>query len=70
MIHNFHGTSGTFVGFNPKLAQAAILYKNSDKSAQEICEFFGFSRRTLFGYLKKTDTNKAAAVHKIPLVAS
>lgn len=41
-----------------KLAQAAILYKNSDKSAQEICELFGFSRRTLFTYLKKTE-NKA-----------
>ncbi len=38
-----------------KLSQAAILYKNSDKSAQEICKLFGFSRRTLFTYLKKTE---------------
>lgn len=41
-----------------KLEQARILYRNSDKSAREICEIFGFSRRTLFTYLKKTEQRK------------
>lgn len=35
-----------------KLEQARILYQNSDKSAREVCELFGFSRRTLFSYMK------------------
>jgi DNA invertase Pin-like site-specific DNA recombinase len=35
-----------------KLEQARILYKNSDKSARKVCELFGFSRRTLFSYMK------------------
>ena len=35
-----------------KLEQARILYQNSDKSAREVCELFGFSRRTLFTYMK------------------
>jgi len=34
-----------------KLEQARILYLNSDKSAQQVCQLFGFSRRTLFGYI-------------------
>ena len=34
-----------------KLEQARILYFNSDKSAQQVCQLFGFSRRTLFGYI-------------------
>lgn len=37
-----------------KLEQARILYKNSDKSARKVCELFGFSRRTLFSYMKIT----------------
>jgi len=37
-----------------KLAQARILYQNSDKSARKVCELFGFSRRTLFSYMKMT----------------
>lgn len=37
-----------------KLAQACILYQNSDKSARKVCELFGFSRRTLFSYMKTT----------------
>lgn len=37
-----------------KLAQARILYQNSDKSARKVCEVFGFSRRTLFSYMKTT----------------
>ena len=37
-----------------KLEQARILYNNSDKSARKICELFGFSRRTLFSYMKLT----------------
>ena len=35
-----------------KLEQARILYKNSDKSAGEVCKSFGFSKRTLFTYMK------------------
>ena len=37
-----------------KLEQARILYINSDKSAHKVCELFGFSRRTLFSYMKIT----------------
>lgn len=41
-----------------KLEQARILYnKNSDKSAREVCETFGFSRRTLFSYMKEKEHN-------------
>ncbi len=36
-----------------KLEQARILYQNSPKSAREVCELFGFSRRTLFSYMNK-----------------
>ena len=35
-----------------KLEQACILYQNSDKSARQVCELFGFSRRTLFSYME------------------
>lgn len=34
-----------------KLEQARILYQNSTQSAAEVCQLFGFSRRTLFNYL-------------------
>lgn len=34
-----------------KLEQARILYQNSDKSAAQVCQLFGFSRRTLFSYI-------------------
>ncbi|UBX30993.1 recombinase family protein (plasmid) [Arsenophonus apicola] len=40
-----------------KLEQARILYQNSEKSVREVCELFGFSRRTLFSYMKE---------HKMP----
>ena len=47
------GKSGGRPAINPdKLNQARILYQNSDKSAREVCELFGFSRRTLFSYIK------------------
>lgn len=50
------GKSGGRPATDPeKLEQARILYRNTDKSAREICEIFGFSRRTLFTYLKKTE---------------
>lgn len=50
------GRSGGRPATDPdKLEQARILYRNSDKSAREVCELFGFSRRTLFAYLKKTE---------------
>ncbi|MBA4310902.1 MAG: resolvase [Chlorobiaceae bacterium] len=39
-----------------KLEQARILYLNSDKSAHQICELFGFSRRTLFTYMKTSQS--------------
>jgi DNA invertase Pin-like site-specific DNA recombinase len=35
-----------------KLEQARILYQNSDKSAKDVCQLFGFSRRTLFTYMQ------------------
>ncbi len=40
-----------------KLEQARILYQNSDKSAHKICELFGFSRRTLFSYMKTSQSS-------------
>ena len=42
-----------------KLKQAKVLYGNTDKTAAEICQLFGFSRRTLFSYLQ---SQKAEAV--------
>lgn len=36
-----------------KLEQAKILYENSDKTAKEVCNIFGFGRRTLFNYLSQ-----------------
>ena len=42
-----------------KLEQARILYQNSDKSAAEVCQFFGFSRRTLFNYITGQKTLSA-----------
>jgi DNA invertase Pin-like site-specific DNA recombinase len=35
-----------------KLEQARILYQNSEKSAVQVCQLFGFSRRTLFNYIQ------------------
>lgn len=35
-----------------KLEQARILYQNSGKSAKDVCQLFGFSRRTLFTYMQ------------------
>lgn len=34
-----------------KLEQARILYENSEKTAAEVCQSFGFSRRSLFSYM-------------------
>jgi DNA invertase Pin-like site-specific DNA recombinase len=34
-----------------KLANAKILYENSDKTADEICQIIGIGRRTFFAYL-------------------
>ena len=49
------GKSGGRPATDPdKLAQAAILYQNSDKSAADVCQLFGFSRRTLFSYMAKS----------------
>ena len=47
------GKSGGRPRIDPdKLEQARILYQNSDKSAHDVCQLFGFSRRTLFTYMK------------------
>jgi DNA invertase Pin-like site-specific DNA recombinase len=47
------GKSGGRPKIDPdKLEQARILYQNSDKSARQVCQLFGFSRRTLFSYIK------------------
>lgn len=47
------GKSGGRPRIDPdKLEQARILYKNSDKAAREVCQLFGFSRRTLFTYIR------------------
>jgi len=43
-------SGGRPAAYSDKLAQAAILHQNSDKSAADVCQLFGFSRRTLFGY--------------------
>lgn len=57
------GKSGGRPAIDPdKLEQARILYQNSDKSAREVCSLFGFSRRTLFEHLRKTQKNKAIQV--------
>ena len=37
-----------------KLAQARILYLNSDKTAAEVCRSIGIGRRTLFSSLAQT----------------
>jgi len=34
-----------------KLANAKILYENSDKTADEVCRILGVGRRTFFAYL-------------------
>ena len=50
------GKSGGRPATDPdKLAQAAILYQNSDKSAADVCKIFGFSRRTLFTHMAKSN---------------
>jgi DNA invertase Pin-like site-specific DNA recombinase len=55
------GKSGGRPAIDPdKLEQAHILYQNSDKSAREVCSLFGFSRRTLFEYIRKIQQNKSA----------
>jgi DNA invertase Pin-like site-specific DNA recombinase len=45
-----------------KLEQAKILYQNSDKSAAQVCQVFGFSRRTLFNYIQASQITGAAPV--------
>ncbi len=53
------GKSGGRPAIDPnKLEQARILYQNSPKSAREVSSLFGFSRRTLFEYLRKIQPMK------------
>ena len=42
-----------------KLEQARILYQNSDQSAAQVCQLFGFSRRTLFNYITEQKQRSA-----------
>ncbi len=44
-----------------QLEQARILYQNSDQSAAQVCQTFGFSRRTLFNYMMKKKQSAAQA---------
>jgi DNA invertase Pin-like site-specific DNA recombinase len=49
-----------------KLAQARILYLNSDKTAAEVCGTLGIGRRTLFTYLAQVK-HQAGAKSPRPL---
>jgi DNA invertase Pin-like site-specific DNA recombinase len=40
-----------------KLKQASFIYYNSDATAAEICDSFGFSRRSFFNYLRMQAKN-------------
>lgn len=40
------------------MQNAALIYKNSNKTAAEVCKMFGIGRRTLFGYIKNQETEK------------
>jgi DNA invertase Pin-like site-specific DNA recombinase len=40
------------------MKNAALIYKNSDKTAAEVCKMFGIGRRTLFGFIKQQETVK------------
>jgi DNA invertase Pin-like site-specific DNA recombinase len=44
-----------------KLAQARILYLNSDKTAAEVCRLVGIGRRTLFSYLAQMKVEEKVA---------
>jgi DNA invertase Pin-like site-specific DNA recombinase len=37
------------------MTNASLIYKNSDKTAAEICKMFGIGRRTLFDFMKKQE---------------
>lgn len=43
-----------------KLENARILYENSDKTAKEVCENAGISKRTLFAYLAECREKSAS----------
>jgi DNA invertase Pin-like site-specific DNA recombinase len=43
-----------------KLENARILYENSDKTAKEVCESTGISKRTLFAYLAECREKSAS----------
>jgi DNA invertase Pin-like site-specific DNA recombinase len=49
-----------------KLAQARILYLNSDKTAAEVCRSVGIGRRTLFSYLAQTSRQDASNASRKP----
>jgi DNA invertase Pin-like site-specific DNA recombinase len=41
-----------------KLANAKILYENSDKTASEVCQTIGIGRRTFFAYLAEQQNSQ------------
>ena len=51
-----------------KLEQAKVLYENTDKSAAEVCQLFGFSRRTLFNYLSSQSKQAAFTLIELSIV--
>lgn len=42
------------------MKNAMLIYKNSDKTAAEVCKMFGIGRRTLFGFIKQQELEQAA----------
>jgi DNA invertase Pin-like site-specific DNA recombinase len=49
-----------------KLAQARILYLNSDQTAAQVCRSVGIGRRTLFSYLAQTSRQDAPNASRKP----
>jgi DNA invertase Pin-like site-specific DNA recombinase len=37
------------------MKNAMLIYKNSDKTAAEVCKMFSIGRRTLFGFIKQQE---------------
>lgn len=52
------GRSGGRPRLDPeKLEQARIIYQNSEKTAQEVCDMVGISRKSLYSHLKRCREN-------------
>lgn len=48
-----------------KLEQARILYENSDKTSQEVCNIFKIGKRTFFNYLAKCRTARQKSLDAV-----